>query len=107
VIRILEDVLPARFGGVPTDYQLMEDEDPSGRPQIRLVVHPRVGPVDPATIVDSFLGALGGGSGVERVMELLWRDARLLLVERRPPYTTATGKILHLHQASRARSGLD
>jgi hypothetical protein len=26
VIRVLEEVLPARFGGAPTDYQLVEDE---------------------------------------------------------------------------------
>src|SRR5262249_43576160 len=28
VIRVLEEVLPARFGGAPTDYQLVEDEGP-------------------------------------------------------------------------------
>jgi hypothetical protein len=101
VIRILEEVLPQRFGGIATDYQLIEDQDPLGRPHIRLVVHPRVGSVDPAAFAEAFLAALGGGSGVEHVMALLWRDARVVQVERRPPYTTPTGKILHLHQAPR------
>src|SRR3990172_8887397 len=32
VIRVIEEVLPARFGGAPTDYQLLEDEADDGRP---------------------------------------------------------------------------
>jgi hypothetical protein len=101
VIRILEEVLPARFGGIPTDYQLIEAEGRQGRPEIRLVVHPRVGPVDPAAIIDTFLTALGQGSGAERVMVLMWRDAGVVQVERGLPHTTPSGKILHLHQAPR------
>src|SRR5262249_30644649 len=101
VVTILEETLPTRFGGIATDYQLIEDEDPRGQPAVRLVIHPRIGPVDPATVVDVFLAALGGGSGPERVMGSLWRDARLVRVERRPPYTTTSGKILHLHHAQR------
>ena len=30
VIRVLEEVLPARFGGGPTDFQLVEQEDDDG-----------------------------------------------------------------------------
>ena len=97
VIAILEETLPRRFGGAPTDYQLVEDQTAAGRPRLRLLVHPRVGPVDAARVADVFLAALGHGSGVERVIELQWRDLGLLEVERRVPRTTATGKILHLH----------
>src|SRR5262249_41055382 len=39
VIRVLDEILPARFGGGPTDYQLVEDEGADGRPRIRLLVH--------------------------------------------------------------------
>ncbi|HEX9710175.1 MAG TPA: hypothetical protein VGB42_09455, partial [Candidatus Thermoplasmatota archaeon] len=42
-ISALEEVLPARFGGVATDYQLLEEEDAAGRPRLVLVVSPRVG----------------------------------------------------------------
>ncbi|MGH7359675.1 MAG: hypothetical protein ACREJR_12750, partial [Candidatus Rokuibacteriota bacterium] len=97
VIRVLEEVLPARFGGVPTDYQLVEDESSDGRPRLDLLVHPAVGPVDPAAVAQAFLDAVGAGSGVERVTRLLWGDAGLLRVERRPPRITGAGKILHLH----------
>jgi hypothetical protein len=103
VIRVLEEVLPARFGGGPADYQLIEDEGPDGRPRLRLRVHPAVGPVDPRAVADGFLSALGGGSRVERVMGLQWRDSAIVEVERQPPMVTPTGKILHLHQVSPGR----
>ena len=48
-------------------------------------------------VAGAFLAAVAAGSGVERVMGLLWQDARMVRVERRPPLTTATGKILHVH----------
>jgi hypothetical protein len=97
LIRTIEEVLPARFGGTAADYQLVESEAAGGPPSLRLLVHPGVGPVDSPTVVEAFLSAIGGGSGAERVMGMLWRDARLLTVERRPPLTTPSGKILHLH----------
>jgi len=100
VIRVLEEVLPARFGGAPTDYQLVEDEAADGSPRLALLVHPQVGPLPPEAVAQTFLAAIAGGSGSERIMGIVWRDAGLLRVERRPPVATATGKILHLHSAS-------
>jgi hypothetical protein len=32
-----------------------------------------------------------------------WRQSNLLQVERRPPYLTPAGKILHLHQQRTTR----
>jgi hypothetical protein len=107
LIRVLEDVLPARFGGAATHYQLVEQETSEGQSRLRLLVHPSVGPLDPGLVADTFLGAIGRGSGVERIMELAWREADVLRVERRAPMSTATGKILHLHRASaRPRTSL-
>jgi hypothetical protein len=99
IVQVLEEVLPRRFGGGPTDYQLVEREGADGRPVLALLVHPAVGPLDPGTVAEAFLSALGTGSGVERVMAMQWQQARLIQVERRPPVATAGGKILHLHQA--------
>jgi hypothetical protein len=97
IIRVLEEVLPERFGGAPTDYQLVEEEDVDGRPRLRLLVHPEVGPIDSREVEATFLQAIGAGSGPERVMGLAWRGADLLRVERRAPLSTGSGKILHLH----------
>jgi hypothetical protein len=102
-VRVLEQVLPSRFGGGPTDYQLVEDEAASGEPVVRLLVHPSIGPLDPAHVAETFLAAIGAGSGTERIMGTVWRDAQLLKVERREPFAAASGKILHLHVARSAR----
>jgi hypothetical protein len=101
VVGILERVLPGRFGGGPTDYQLLEDETAGGKPLIRLLVHPAVGPVDDDRVAEAFLDAIGAGSGAARIMGAVWRDGGLVRVERRPPLTGASGKILHLHVARR------
>ena len=98
VIAVLEDKLPARFGGGPTDYQLIEEESTDGHPNLRLLVHPSIGPVDEAAIADTFLRAIGEGSGVERLVELQWRQAGLPVIDRRPPRAAASGKIRHLDQ---------
>jgi hypothetical protein len=103
VIRVLEVVLPERFGGIPSDYQLVEEEAADGAPRIQLLVHPRVGPLSSDGIAQTFLAAIGRGSGAERIMSLVWRDAGLLRVERRPPVATATGKVLHLHSTLSSR----
>ena len=101
--RVLDEVLPGRFGGGPTDYQLLEEEDADGAPSVRLLVHPAVGPLNAEAVADVFLAALGRQSGAERAMELHWRATRMLRVERRPPLATTTGKVLHLHQWRRDR----
>jgi hypothetical protein len=100
LIRVLEEILPARFGGAPTDYQLVEEEGAEGQPRLRLLVHPRIGAVDPEALVATFLSAIGG-TGSEHVMALFWREARLLRVERRPPLAAPSGKIQHLHVGNR------
>jgi hypothetical protein len=103
IIPVLEEWLPARFGGGPTDYQLVEDSSGEGDPRLRLLVHPSVGPHDPAAIAEAFLTRIGAGPGAARVMGRVWQDAQLLRVERRPPIMTEAGKILHLHLERRDR----
>jgi hypothetical protein len=97
IIRILEEVLPSRFGGAPTDYQILEDEVEDGRPRLKLIVHPSLGPLDETQLKSAFLGALGSGAGAEKLTSMLWRDTSILTVERGPAKTTSTGKILHMH----------
>jgi len=96
VIRVLEQVLPDRFGGSPVDYQLIEGEAEDGRPQLSLLIHPRVGPLDARAVEEAFLGAIGTGSGAARIMAHQWREGRMLRVEREPPRTGVLGKILHV-----------
>jgi hypothetical protein len=104
LIRVLDEVLPSRFGGGPTDYQLEEAEADDGRPRLRLVVHPSVGDVQADKIASTFLDAIASGDATEKVMGLVWRDADFLEVVRRPPRGTSTGKILHLASGARSAS---
>ena len=99
LLRVLEEVLPARFGGGATDYQLEEVDDENGGATLILRVHPLVGQVDEPLLINTFIDAVGGGSGVERVMALQWRSSELVRIVREPPKSTASGKILHLRSA--------
>jgi len=98
IIRVLEEVLPNRFGGGPNDYQLVEREDERGAPRLDLLVSPALGPLDEGGIRRTFLEAIGQGAGAERVMSLDWRAAGLVRVERRAPRATRSGKVFHLHR---------
>jgi hypothetical protein len=101
VMRVLDEALPALFGGGPGDYQLVEEEDASGRARLRLLVHPRVGPVDPRAVAEAFLGSVGRPGGTVGLMTEVWRQAALLTVEREAPQATRSGKVLHLHRRGR------
>jgi hypothetical protein len=101
VIRVLEEVLPQRFGGTATDYQLLEEDDETGRLQMRLLVHPRLGELDSEAVVDTFLTALGAGSDTAHIMVGLWRQSAFLKAERREPQAVGPGKILHVHVRAR------
>jgi hypothetical protein len=98
VIRVLDETLPGRFGGHPTDYQLVENSTAGAGPALTLLLHPRLGPLDAGAVVDEFLAGVGRVGDPERVMAEVWRAAGIPVVERRPAHTTVTGKILHVHQ---------
>ena len=95
VVRILEEKLPQRFGGGPSDYQLVERE--SGRQtEISLRVNPGTGVASAGEVRDYFLGEvrnLYGGSLACRV----WRQSDGVQAVLAEPFTTASGKILSLH----------
>ena len=97
VIRVLDEVLPARFGGGPTDYQLVEDTLPDGDARLRLFVRPEVGRLDPERVAEAFLTAVRQSPGAGGIVALAWREGRVLRVERRAPLLGASGKVLHLH----------
>jgi hypothetical protein len=100
VIRVLEEVLPARFGGGPGDYQLLEQEAEDGRAEVRLLVHPRLGAIEPETLAEAFRAAISARSDPQGPRLPYWRQAGFPLIERRPPLATESGKILHFHRAS-------
>ena len=97
LIKLVEEVLPARFGGAPTDYQLVEEEEESGLPKVSLVVSPRVGPLDERTSIDAVVGFLNHVPGATDNYGERWRQGGTLRLVRREPYATSASKILPLH----------
>jgi hypothetical protein len=95
LIRLLEEVLPARFGGAPTDYQLAEEEV-EGVPRVSVIVSPRVGAVDEHAVVEAAAEMLRAGPAHHGMMADVWRDADTLRVVRREPHATSAAKVLPL-----------
>ena len=97
LIKIVEERLPARFGGGPTDYQFVEREA-GGRTEIAVIVSPRVGTIDDQALVDLVLGRLASGGRVEAMMARVWSGTDTLRVDRREPYVTGASKVLPIHR---------
>ena len=105
MVRILEEVLPARFGGNPLDYQLLEEEDERHFTRLSLIVSPRIPLVDEQAVIDAVLEALGRGSAAADVARAVWTQAKTLRVRRTEPISTARGKYLPLHRAIMTTGG--
>lgn len=97
--RILEEVLPPRFGGSPVDYQVVETEDADGAPRLILRINPAVGPVDDRLVVQTLLEQLRRVRHSYSVTADLWRQAETIAVERKLPIASASGKVLALYFA--------
>jgi hypothetical protein len=94
--RLVDETLPARFGGHATDYQLLEEED-DGIPKVSIVVSEKLGEIDEEAVIATVLTALKGYYTVGHLMSDQWRNSRTLRVLRREPYASGSRKILPLH----------
>jgi len=92
LVTLIEDVLPAKFGGGPTDYQLVEAEE-NGLTRVSLIVSPHLKDVNEEQVVKVALQTLGGLGGGKSMMAKYWRDGQTLRVERREPFATKGAKI--------------
>jgi hypothetical protein len=95
VVRILEEVLPARLGGGPGDYQLVEHESAT-QTQLTLRVSPRADVSCPEKVKECFLREIRrfyGGALAART----WSHAEGVEVVIAEPLSTRNGKVLSLH----------
>lgn len=106
LLRVVEEVLPARFGGTSTDYQVLEEEQQNGILRLLLIVSPSVGPVDEEKVCQTFLEELARGGGISQFGAAMWQRAGTVSVRRQRPVATKVGKILpfHLFKGSRPQS---
>ena len=94
LIELIEEVLPQRIGGDPTDYQLLEQEDREGFTRMFLLVHPRLGPIDEAALLEYVAQTLRAehATSAER-----WNETGTIQVRRQVPVITKAGKLMPLH----------
>jgi hypothetical protein len=97
LLRIIEEVLPTKFGGASIDYQMVEEEDGRGYTRLTLLVSPEVGEVDEAELIRTVLAELSKGHDTQRMMAEIWSQAGTLRIKRARPFITDAGKLLPLH----------
>jgi hypothetical protein len=101
MLRVLESVLPARFGGSALDYQLSEEEDETGLTRLFLCISPRVEIRDEQAVIELVLRSLSGSSGMGDAARTVWQQARSLRIRRAEPVWTERGKLLPLRVPGR------
>ncbi len=104
MVRILEEVLPARLGGTPLDYQLHEEEDADGLTRMSLVISPRIAIADEQSVIDIVQQALAESSLAADSARAIWSQAGTWRVKRMEPVATARGKLMPLHLARNAKA---
>jgi len=103
MVHILEEVLPARFGGNPLDYQLSEEEDEQGFTRLSLLVSPSVGVLDEETVIKTILESLSRSGVAADLTRAVWSQAGTFRIKRMEPIWTARGKLMPLHLSRRSK----
>ncbi|MGD2175719.1 MAG: hypothetical protein PVJ27_09980, partial [Candidatus Brocadiaceae bacterium] len=94
VFRILEEVLPAEFGGRIGDYQLIAEPGATGVTRYVLAVDPALGEMDEEAVRRAFLRALGRPHPTTALTTRFLEEAGQLKVVRQPPEELPSGKAL-------------
>lgn len=97
IIEVLEEVMPARFGGSPIDYQLVEEEQADGASVLRLRIDPTAGTAPEDAMREVFIDEILARLTLPSMREKLTRESLDIRVERLPTLKTAAGKVQHLH----------
>jgi hypothetical protein len=103
MLRIIDEVLPAHFGGTPLDYQVLEEEESDGFTRLSLVVSPKIRLPDEPSVIQTVLDGLRQSGDAGDLARATWRQAGTWRVKRMEPIWTARGKLMPLHLAERAR----
>lgn len=96
MVRILEEVLPERFGGGPLDYQFVEEEDGRGLTRLNLFVSPDVELSSEAEVIETTLSAVREAGLAGAFSAAFWEQGGSMRLRRREPLWNAGGKFLPL-----------
>ena len=94
IIPLVEEILPATFGGSAVDYQFVEEEDEEGHSKVYALVDPKLGEIDEAKLKEITYTALSGSKESQRGSKLLWDQVGTFQFLRVSPIPTKRGKIL-------------
>ena len=103
--KIVDEVLPAQFGGTGIDYQVVEEEGPDGLPRLDLLVNPALGNIDEQGIIACFLTELAKQSEAQKIMAEIWAQSATVRVRRQPPIGTRAGKVFPFHLGTSRAAG--
>jgi hypothetical protein len=104
MVRILEEVLPAKFGGSSLDYQLIEEENEKGLSRVSLIISPKIQIANETAVIDAVLDALGRSGVAADLARAHWMQAGTLRVKRMEPVWTARGKLMPFRPARAQRA---
>jgi hypothetical protein len=99
-VRILEEVLPQKYGGASTDYQLLEEEDDQGQTHLNLIISPDVRVIDEKGVIDTVLEELRRSAYGGKLASGFWSQVNTLRIRRMHPIS-ASGKVQTLHLVSK------
>ena len=92
IVRVIEEVLPSRFGGTPQDYQLVEEEDANGRTMLTLLVSPTINISDERAPAVALYDALQAGRPGASFSGAILKGGEAVRVRREKPVPNARGK---------------
>ncbi len=92
IVRVIEEVLPLRFGGTPQDYQLVEEEDSNGRTMLTLLVSPSISISDERAPAIALYDALAAGRPGASFSGAILKGGEAVRVRREKPVPNARGK---------------
>ncbi len=87
LLRIVEEVLPERFGGSITDYQILEVEE-NGLSGLNLLISPDIAGVNEEKVLETMQCELGA---------MKMEKVRNIIIKREYPRRTKVGKIFSFH----------
>lgn len=98
LVRILEEVLPQRFGGSPLDYQLVEEEDENSLTRLSLIIDPSVHIDDESQVISTVLKELKATDAPSSMGGTIWAAAGTFRIKRMTPITSSwREKLMPLH----------
>lgn len=92
VVSIVEEILPARFGGSALDYQLVEEEDESGFTHMTVLVSPEISITSENVVVETVLHELGRSTVAGDIARAILKEAGAMRVRREQPTMSVRGK---------------